>query len=114
MQTLEDRLDTKSYTMRVGNNGYKEIWQWKARTLLQFNRIREISGRGDFDFTCLGKVFEDTTYTGTFSFTYYTRNGDMHVDCISPTGRVTKSVVVNSKGQTTVLNNNKVTRGVSK
>ena len=68
------------------------------RTVAQFETIRAIVARPDFDFSCGDAIFTpDGTcrgYRGPFCFTYYTKDGALHADRIYASGKVKLAVTV--------------------
>ena len=89
-------MATTGFSVAIGNTGERyEQWtlQPHCRTAQQFETVRQIVQSPNFAFACLSRLFELTSnYRGKLVFTYYTKDGVMHNDSITPAGRVKFSV----------------------
>jgi hypothetical protein len=84
-------------TVPVGNNHAPERWTLHEnfRTEAQFEVVRQIIQSQDFDFSCNSNFFEPESskpYKGPVAFTYYTKDGKLHIQKIGSKGKILVAV----------------------
>lgn len=86
--------NSKQIRVYVGNHYEPETWLFQPgfRTEQQFEVVRQLVEATDFDFACCSKLFQPEgtkPYRGSFVFSFYTKDGKLNAQKITPTGRVT-------------------------
>ena len=78
----------------VSNEHKIERWEQRSRTPEQFQTVRKIVERDDFDFSCGSDIFGSNVggYTGPFVFLYCTTDGVLHAVRIGKRGRIIRRV----------------------
>ena len=74
--------------IRVGNKYEPMTFHLESMTPEQRAKIEEIAKLDNFDFSC--SDFPDKRRRGSFAWLYYTKDGKLNFNRITPTGRVSK------------------------
>ena len=88
--------EPKPITVRCTNKREVQTWEFKHRTLEQFEAVRRIVESEDFDFACFGSNIFDLErwgekgvgYVGPFSFIYYTKDFKLQMRRIGKRGKI--------------------------
>lgn len=79
--------------VRVGNKGDVENWALRSgfRTQEQFDHVQRVVNSDEFDFSCMGDIFEPedgSTYQGPFNWLWYDKKGKLHAQRIGKRGKL--------------------------